>query len=153
MSLDLSEIQQLMHALGPAMPEIESIVQHEAGSWDIWFEGHLCMALDWQQAQPRLRMSMALGEAPDAASAAVYEALLKANLAWSAHDAVRAAMCDSGELMVLAEPLLPSCDLPVLQQQLRRFVLQASQFVAVLQVNAASNLTDQRACLSPTLRA
>ena len=51
MSLVLSEMQQLMHELGPAMPEVEAVVQHEAGSWDIWFEGDVRMALDWQQKE------------------------------------------------------------------------------------------------------
>ncbi len=136
MSLVLSEMQQLMHELGPAMPEVAAVVQHEAGSWDIWFEGDVCMALDWQKAEPRLRMSMVLGEAPDEASAASYEALLKANLAWSAQGAVRAAMCDSGQLMLLSEPVLPTADLPALALHVRRFVLQASQFAAALYPDA-----------------
>lgn len=137
MSLALSEMQQLMHELGPAMPEVEAVVQHEAGSWDIWFEGDVCMGLDWQPIEPRLRLSMALGDLPEAGDSVVCQALLKANLVWSSQDAVRAAMCDAGQLMLLAEHVLSACDLPQLQQQLRRFVLQASQFAAVLRAEVA----------------
>ncbi len=158
MSLALSEMQQLMHELGPAMPEVEAVVQHEAGSWDIWFEGDVCMALDWQQTEPRLRLSIALGDPSEAAGSTVYEALLKANLVWSAQGAVRAAMCDAGQLLLLSEPVLPSCDLPSLQLQLRRFVLQASQFAAVLHAEARDNDRPNRLghvhdSLPPTLRA
>ncbi len=159
MSLALSELQQLMHELGPAMPEVEAVVQHEAGSWDIWFEGDVCVALDWQKAEPRLRLSIALGDPSEVAGSAVYEALLKANLTWSAQGSVRAAMCDAGQLLLLAEPVLASCDLPALQWQLRRFVLQASQFAAVLQgeaLHAEGQLhrpADIPDSLSPTLRA
>ncbi len=137
MSLALSEMQQLMHELGPAMPEVEAVVQHEAGSWDIWLEGDVCMGLDWQQVEPRLRLCMALGDLPEAADSVVCQALLKANLVWSAQGAVRAALCDAGQLMLLAEPVLATGDLPELQQQLRRFVLQASQFAAVLHAEDA----------------
>ena len=102
MSSALSEMQQLMHELGPAMPEVDAIVQHEAGSWDIWFDGDVCMALDWQLVEPRLRLSIALGDPPEVGDGAVYEALLKANLAWSAQDSVRAAMCEAGQLLLLS---------------------------------------------------
>ena len=146
MSSALSEMQQLMHELGPAMPEVDAIVQHEAGSWDIWFDGDVCMALDWQLVEPRLRLSIALGDPPEVGDSAVYEALLKANLAWSAQDSVRAAMCEAGQLLLLSEPTLPACDLPALQGQLRRFIVQASQFAAVLHAQAPD-------CLYPTLKA
>ena len=155
-----------MHELGPAMPEVDAVVQHEAGSWDIWFEDDVCVALDWQLAEPRLRLSIALGEPSAAVGRAVCEALLKANLAWSAQGSVRAAMCDTGQLLLLAEPAHASCDLPALQLQLRRFIVQASQFAAVLHADRlrseaagelrgdASHLPDSaRPCLSPTLRA
>lgn len=153
MSLVLSEMQQLMHELGPAMPEVEAVVQHEAGSWDIWFEGDVRMALDWQQVEPRLRLSMALGSPAEALASAAHQALLKANLAWSAEGAVRAAMCDSGQLIVLSEPALPPIDVSELALHLRRFVLQAAQFAAVVRPDACHVIDGATAAALSPMRA
>ncbi len=121
-----------MHELGPATPEVDAIIQHEAGSWDIWFEGEVCIALAWRLAEPRVTLSIALGEVPEPDAGASYAALLKANLAWSAQGSVRAVMCESGHLMLIAEPTFDSGQLSGFQQQLRRFVCQAAQFSGLL---------------------
>lgn len=132
MSLSLFELHQLMHELGPATPEITAIIQHEAGSWEIWFERDVCLSLEWQLAEPRLSLSMALGDFAESSGSDRYADLLKANLTWSAQGAARAVMCESGLLMLIAEPVLASASLPGLQQHLRRFVLQAAQFASLL---------------------
>ncbi len=80
MAFGLSDLQYLMHQLGPAIPEIMAIIQDDMDSWQIEFDEGVSIQLSWQEQPPRLLMSCAIGRPEEARRESVYAALLNANL-------------------------------------------------------------------------
>ena len=73
-------MQYLVHQLGPAIPEIVTIIQDDIDSWQLEFDGGVSLQLSWQEQPPRLKMSCEIGRPDDTRREAVYAALLNANL-------------------------------------------------------------------------
>lgn len=78
--LKLSDLQYLMHQLGPAMPEITTIVQQAIDSWMVEFDEGVSLQLAWEQRAMQVLLKCALGQPDEGAREEIYAALLSANL-------------------------------------------------------------------------
>lgn len=65
MSFGLSDLQYLMQQLGPAMPEIATIIQEDIDSWQVELDEALSLQLRWQEQPPRVRMRCVIGRPDD----------------------------------------------------------------------------------------
>ncbi len=65
MSFGLSDLQYLMQQLGPAMPEITTIIQEDRDSWQVELDEALSLQLCWQEQPPRIRMRCAIARPDD----------------------------------------------------------------------------------------
>ncbi len=78
-ALPLSDLQYLMHQLGPAMPEILTVFQMESDCWELTFEGDISVEVGWQDQPPRVLFNCSVGEVPEDLREPVYARLLVAN--------------------------------------------------------------------------
>ena len=128
MAFGLSELQYLMHQLGPASPEIVTILQEDIDSWQIAFDDDVSMRIDWHEEHSRVVMSCAIGRADADAREPVYAALLEANLHLTGVASVKRALGPDDDVMLIGEcePVDPTVD--ALRDKLTEFLEIAAKF-------------------------
>ncbi len=82
MATNLERIQAMMEEIGPAMAEIEAVIQSEDKNWAIQFEDQSIIMLEWAERPDRIVLSSMLGIPSETMQLSVYEALLCYNLLW-----------------------------------------------------------------------
>ena len=104
MATNLERMQAMMEEVGPAMAEIEAVIQSEDKNWAIQFEDQSIIMLEWSERPDRIVLSSMLGIPSEAMQLSVYEALLCYNLLWKDTGGVKMALAGpGGDLMLLYE--------------------------------------------------
>ena len=123
MTTSLQRVQIMMEEVGPAMPEIEAVIQSEEKNWAIQFEDQSITTLEWADKPDRIVLSAMLGIPSESMQLSVYETLLCYNLLWKDTGGVKMALAGpSGELMLLSELFVAELNLSELQIVLANFI-------------------------------
>jgi hypothetical protein len=97
-------MQAMMEEIGPAMAEIEAVIQSDDKKWAIQFEDQSIIMLEWTERPDRIVLSSMLGIPSETMQLSVYEALLCYNLLWKDTGGVKMALAGpGGDLMLLYE--------------------------------------------------
>lgn len=92
--LRLSDLQYLMQRLGPATPEIVTIVQDAIDRWTLEFDDGMSMQVAWDEQTTHVLMKCALGRSDGSARESTADLLAGEN-------GMALALRDSGEGLVL----------------------------------------------------
>ncbi len=104
MATNLERMQAMMEEIGPAMAEIEAVIQSDDKKWAIQFEDQSIIMLEWTERPDRIVLSSMLGIPSETMQLSVYEALLCYNLLWKDTGGVKMALAGpGGDLMLLYE--------------------------------------------------
>jgi hypothetical protein len=123
MATSLERMQIMMEEIGPAMPEIDAVIQSEEENWAIQFEDQSIITLEWALKPDRVVLSTILGIPSESMQLTVYETLLCYNLLWKDTGGVKMALAGpNGELMLLYELYMSDLTLNDMQTVLRNFV-------------------------------
>lgn len=123
MATSLERMQIMMEEIGPAMPEIDAVIQSEDENWAIQFEDQTIVTLEWAEKPDRVVLSTMLGIPSESMQLSVYETLLCYNLLWKDTGGVKMALAGpNGELMLLYELYISDLMLNDMQTVLSNFV-------------------------------
>ncbi len=138
----LSDLQYLMHQLGPATPEIVAVIQEDIDSWQVVFDEDVSLQIQWIETTMRVLISCAIGQPPEDMREQVYASLLQANLLLSGVANLKLALSQPEEdVMLIGEYEITSSTLASLQDSLSGFLRFAAKF--------SSMVTDASAASSP----
>ncbi len=132
MAFGLSELQYLMHQLGPASPEIVTILQEDIDSWQIAFDDDVSMRIDWHEEHARVVMSCAIGRADADAREPVYAALLEANLQLTGVASVKLALGTDDDVILIGEFEPIDSTIEALRDKLTEFLEIAAKFSSLV---------------------
>ena len=122
MATNLERMQAMMEEIGPAMAEIEAVIQSEDKNWAIQFEDQSIIMLEWAEHPDRIVLSSMLGIPSETMQLSVYEALLCYNLLWKDTGGVKMALAGpGGDLMLLYELYVDQLMLNELQVVISNF--------------------------------
>jgi hypothetical protein len=123
MATNLERMQIMMEEIGPAMSEIEAVIQSEEKNWAIQFEDQSIVMLEWAENPDRVVLTAMLGVPSETMQLSVYETLLCYNLLWKDTGGVKMALSGpSGELVLLYELFASNLNRNELQTVLINFV-------------------------------
>lgn len=127
--LTLPDLQHLVHQLGPATPEITTVVQEAIDCWSVEFDEGVAMQLAWNARSGRVLMQCALGPPDEGAREALYAVLLNANLQLAGVADVKLALGDAAQdVMLIGEFDLEEASVDGLRQRLSEFLGFARKF-------------------------
>ena len=132
MAFGLSELQYLMHQLGPAIPEIVIILQDDIDSWQLDFDDDVSMRIDWHEETAQIMMSCAIGQADANARESVYAALLEANLQLTGVARVKLALGPDDDVMLIGECDLADASVEALRDKVAEFLEIAAKFSSLV---------------------
>lgn len=119
----IEQIEHLVKELGPAMPEIDAIVQTEDPSWAIQFSDEAIIILESADDPSRIVISTELGAAAEAQQRTVYETMLCYNLMWRDSGGIKIGLAGpQGALIISTDVCIESLTLQELQQEIQRFL-------------------------------
>jgi hypothetical protein len=119
----IEQIEHLVKELGPAMPEIDAIVQTEDPSWAIQFSDETIIILEPADDPSRIVISTELGAAAEAQQRTVYETMLCYNLMWRDSGGIKIGLAGpQGALIISTDVCIESLTLQELQQEIQRFL-------------------------------
>jgi len=123
MATNLERMQIMMEEIGPAMSEIEAVIQSEGKNWAVQFEDQSIVMLEWAESPDRVVLTAMLGVPSEAMQLSVYETLLCYNLLWKDTGGVKMALSGpGGELVLLYELFASNLNRNELQTVLINFV-------------------------------
>ncbi len=127
--MNLSDLQYLMHQLGPATPEIITIVQEAIDSWRVEFDEGVSLQIAWDERSERVVMQCALGQPDDISREKIYASLLSANLLLTGVADVKLALSHvDDDVMLIGEYDIADASVDSLRQRLAEFLGFAGQF-------------------------
>ena len=104
MSINLQKFQIMMEEVGPAISDIETVIQSEDRDWAIQFEDQSIVTLEWAENPDKVVLSTILGKPPQTNQLSVYETLLCYNLLWRDTGGVKMALGGpEGEILLIYE--------------------------------------------------
>lgn len=119
----IEQIEQLIKELGPAMPDIDAVVQTEEPSWAIQFSDETIVIIEPADDPSRMVISAELGTAAEAQQRLVYETLLCYNLMWRDSGGVKIGLAGpQGALIISTDVCLDNLTLNGLQQEFNKFL-------------------------------
>jgi hypothetical protein len=125
----LSDLQHLMHQIGPAMPEISTIVQESMDCWMVEFDENVSLQLAWTDNSKRTLMTCALGQPAEDEREAIYASLLMANLQLTGVANIKLALSDiNNDVMLIGEYDLDYSSIDELRRKLSEFLGFAGKF-------------------------
>jgi hypothetical protein len=125
----LSDLQYLMHQLGPATPEIATIVQESIDCWMLEFDEGVSLQIAWDERSNRVLMKCALGQPDETTCEALYASLLHANLQLTSIADVKLALSDSDDdVMLIGQYEIGEDSVDVLREKLSEFLNLAGKF-------------------------
>ncbi len=137
--MQLSELQYLIHQLGPTMPEILTILQYESDRWALAFDEEVTVEVGWQDTPPRTLVSCAIGEVPEDLCGSVYARLLIANSLPSERLSLRFALnFPEEQVLLLGELDDDNVSLEALRADLASFVQCAVAMASFIAESAAA---------------
>lgn len=123
MATTIEKIQQLIQELGPAMQDIDAIIQTEEPSWAIQFSDETILLIESAEDPERMIFSAELGHAADNKQRAIYEAMLCYNLMWRDTGGVKISLAGpQGSLIISTELCLAGLMLNDLERSLTNLV-------------------------------
>jgi hypothetical protein len=145
----IEQIEHLVKELGPAMPEIDAIVQTEDPSWAIQFSDETIIILEPADDPSRIVISTELGAAAEAQQRTVYETMLCYNLMWRDSGGVKIGLAGpQGALIISTDVCIESLTLQELKQEIQRFLTIArswAQYVGKADASEAPPLPGMEA--------
>lgn len=127
--MNLSDLQYLMHQLGPVTPEITTIVQEAIDSWMVEFDEGVSMQIAWDERSRNVLMKCAIGQPDESVREEIYALLLSANLHLTGVADVKLALSDADDdVMLIGEYDMKEQTLEALQQRLSEFLGFAGKF-------------------------
>lgn len=132
MAFGLSELQYLMHQLGPSIPEIVTILQEDIDGWQVEFDDGVSMRIDWHEEPAQIVMSCAIGRADANAREPVYAALLEANLQLTGVARVKLALGPDDDVMLIGECELADATVDALSDKVAEFLEIAARFSSLV---------------------
>lgn len=148
MSADLSDLQMLMHQLGPATPGIEAIIEDDIESWEVQLDDGATLCIAFQCEPAEAVFSCLLGPTPVHRQTEIYAAMLCANLLYQGVAPIKFALNHpAGELMLIAAYPLLGMSLDSLQKNLSSFHAYARHFAE--QVVVEESNTDAKPLALP----
>lgn len=131
--MTLSDLQILMHQLGPATPEIISIIQDDIDSWMVEFDEAVSLQIAWDERSMRVLMKCGLGQPYESTREEIYRLLLNANLLLTGVADVKLALSDvDDDVMLIGEYALQEPTLEALQQRLSDYLSFAEKFSTMI---------------------
>lgn len=145
----IEQIENLVKELGPAMSDIDAIVQTEDPSWAIQFSDETIIILEPADDPSRIVISTELGAAAEAQQRTVYETMLCYNLMWRDSGGVKIGLAGpQGALIISTDVCIESLTLQELTQQIQRFLTIArswAQYVGKADASEAPPLPGMEA--------
>lgn len=137
--MQLTDLQYLMHQLGPTMPEILTILQHESDRWELTLDEEISVDIGWQEQPSRTLFSCAIGEVPEALCESIYARLLIANSLPSERLSLRFALDFPDErVLLLGELVEVDASLDSFRADLASFVQCAVAMASFIAESAAA---------------
>jgi hypothetical protein len=119
----IEHIEHLIKEIGPAMPEVDAIVQTEDPSWAIQFSDETIIILEPADDPSRVVISTELGAAVEAQQRRVYETMLCYNLMWRDSGGVKIGLAGpQGALIISTDVCIEGLTLQDLKQEIERFL-------------------------------
>ena len=119
----IEQISELVQHIGPAIPEIDAIVQTEDPSWAIQFSDESIILLEAAEDPARIVISTELGSAAEAQQRAIYETMLCYNMMWRDTGGIKIGLAGpQGALIISTEVCLEGLTLQDLQQKILSFL-------------------------------
>ena len=119
----IEQIEHLIKEIGPAMPEVDAIVQTEDPSWAIQFSDGTISILEPADDPSRVVISTELGAAVEAQQRRVYETMLCYNLMWRDSGGVKIGLAGpQGALIISTDVCIEGLTLQDLKQEIERFL-------------------------------
>ncbi len=119
----IEQIEHLIKEIGPAMPEVDAIVQTEDPSWAIQFSDETIIILEPADDPSRVVISTELGAAVEAQQRRVYETMLCYNLMWRDSGGVKIGLAGAqGALIISTDVCIEGLTLQDLKQEIERFL-------------------------------
>ena len=126
----IEQIENLVKELGPAMSDIDAIVQTEDPSWAIQFSDETIIILEPADDPSRIVISTELGAAAEAQQRTVYETMLCYNLMWRDSGGVKIGLAGpQGALIISTDVCIESLTLQELKQEIQRFLTIARSWM------------------------
>jgi hypothetical protein len=145
----IEQIENLVKELGPAMSDIDAIVQTEDPSWAIQFSDETIIILEPADDPSRIVISTELGAAAEAQQRTVYETMLCYNLMWRDSGGVKIGLAGpQGALIISTDVCIESLTLQELTQEIQRFLTIArswAQYVGKADASEAPPLPGMEA--------
>jgi hypothetical protein len=145
----IEQIENLVKELGPAMSDIDAIVQTEDPSWAIQFSDETIIILEPADDPSRIVISTELGAAAEAQQRTVYETMLCYNLMWRDSGGVKIGLAGpQGALIISTDVCIESLTLQDLKQEIQRFLTIArswAQYVGKADASEAPPLPGMEA--------
>jgi hypothetical protein len=145
----IEQIEHLVKELGPAMSDIDAIVQTEDPSWAIQFSDEAIIILEPADDPSRIVISTELGAAAEAQQRTVYETMLCYNLMWRDSGGVKIGLAGpQGALIISTDVCIESLTLQELTQQIQGFLTIArswTQYVGKADASEAPPLPGMEA--------
>ncbi len=119
----IEQIEQLIKEIGPAMPDIDAVVQTDEPSWAIQFSDETIIVIEPADDPSRMVISAELGVAAEAQQRSVYETLLCYNLMWRDSGGVKIGLAGpQGALIISVDVCVEGLTLMGLQQVFEHFL-------------------------------
>lgn len=117
------QIEQLIKEIGPAMPDIDAVVQTEDPSWAIQFSDETIIIIEPADDPSRMVISAELGAVAEVQQRIVYETLLCYNLMWRDSGGVKIGLAGpQGVLIISVDVCVEGLTLMSLQKEIERFL-------------------------------
>lgn len=119
----IEQIESLVKEIGPAMPDIDAVVQTEEPSWAIQFSDETIIIIEPADDPSRMVISAELGTAAEVQQRLVYETLLCYNMMWRDSGGVKIGLAGpQGSLIISVDVCVEGLTLMALQQEIDRFL-------------------------------
>ena len=119
----VEQIEQLIKEIGPAMPDIDAVIQTEDPSWAIQFSDETIIIIEPADDPSRMVISTELGAVAEAQQRIVYETLLCYNLMWRDSGGVKVGLAGpQGALIISVDVCVEGLTLMSLQKEIERFL-------------------------------
>ena len=97
----LSQIEQMMHELGPITPQISQIVQEADDQWSLNWDGIFWISIEFNPERSGLLFWTTLGKPVEDQILSIYETMLVTNSLYAGIGSLRIALSHPGEDLLL----------------------------------------------------
>ena len=129
MSNQLSDLQHLIHQLGPSLPEISTITEEDLDEWQIIFDTGLSLQISWQEKPARVLLCCAIGKPVESQREKIFAWLLNMNLLLQGVANVKLALSSpEDDVILIGELTSDSMTLETLQEEITEYLRFAARF-------------------------